>query len=100
MFKEPFELMSPLKMHKECSKCGQSFEPEPMFYFGAMYISYMLSTVILLPLALIVVFAFDWSVGKMLALIIGLGVLFYFKVLRISRSIWIHIVVKYNPPVN
>jgi len=97
MFKEPFELTKPLKMLKNCSNCGQSFEPEPMFYFGAMYISYMLSSLILLPIALTVVFAFDWSIGQMLALIIGLGAVFYLKVLRLSRSIWIHIVVKYKP---
>jgi len=28
------------KMHHQCPVCEQGFDPEPGFYFGAMYISY------------------------------------------------------------
>ena len=27
-------------MNKSCSHCGQSFEPETGYYYGAMYVSY------------------------------------------------------------
>lgn len=31
------------KMHTHCTICGVTFEPEPGFYFGAMFVSYALS---------------------------------------------------------
>ena len=34
------------EMPAACSVCGQAFEPEVGFYWGAMYISYGFSTII------------------------------------------------------
>lgn len=34
------------KMNDHCTNCGVSFEPEPGFYFGAMFVSYALSVVL------------------------------------------------------
>ena len=42
LFKEPFVLTKPLDMHEKCAFCNQDFEPEPGFYFGALFISYTL----------------------------------------------------------
>ncbi len=33
-------------MNAHCTNCGVSFEPEPGFYFGAMFVSYALSVVL------------------------------------------------------
>lgn len=30
-------------MNEKCPECGASFEPEPGFYFGAMFVSYGLT---------------------------------------------------------
>ena len=30
-------------MHKECPVCGQLYEPELRFYYGAMFLSYIIS---------------------------------------------------------
>src|SRR5689334_7200367 len=35
-------------MYKQCPCCGQSFEPEPGYYYGAMYVSFGFSTGIFL----------------------------------------------------
>ncbi|HEX8547240.1 MAG TPA: DUF983 domain-containing protein, partial [Cytophagaceae bacterium] len=43
--KNPFKFSTLSKIHKNCSCCGQDFEPEPGFYFGAMYVSYGLGVV-------------------------------------------------------
>lgn len=96
MFLEPFEFKKPLRMHERCTNCKQSFEPEPMFYYGAMYISYMLSSLIFLPIALTLVFGFDWKVGNTMFFIVVLGALLYYWVLRVSRSIWIHLNVRFD----
>ena len=33
-------------MNEKCSCCGQFFEPEPGYYYGAMFVSYAFSTAI------------------------------------------------------
>ncbi len=38
-----FSFNKPFEMHKECPHCGLNLEPEPGFYFGAMFISYIIS---------------------------------------------------------
>lgn len=96
MFTEPFKLKSPLEMHERCLHCGQRFEPEPGFYFGAMFLSYILSAWILLIIALALVFYLHWTVESAMLVVIAIGALGYFKLLRFSRSLYIHIVVKYE----
>ena len=47
------------KMNKKCSHCSLSFEPEPGFYFGAMYISYTITVMVILITGLILYYFFD-----------------------------------------
>ncbi|MBT8229987.1 MAG: DUF983 domain-containing protein [Bacteroidia bacterium] len=86
-------------MNKNCEFCGQDFEPEPGYYYGAMFISYIVSSFILLPVALILVFYFKWSDESMMAFIVLLGILMFFRILRVSRSLYIHALVKFDPMV-
>jgi hypothetical protein len=85
-------------MPKECPNCGQDFEPETGFYFGAMYVSYGL-TVALSVAVFVVTLIFDiYTLGRFLIIngIVLLVLLPY--IFRVSRSIWIAIIVKYDPP--
>lgn len=97
MYEEPFSFSAPLAMKTKCEYCNQKMEPEPGYYYGAMFISYAISTFILLPLALLLVFKFDWSVEGAMAMVIFIGILLFYKILRGSRSLWIHLMVKYAP---
>jgi uncharacterized protein (DUF983 family) len=38
-----FNILHYTEMHSECPVCKQSLEPEPGFYYGAMYIGYAIS---------------------------------------------------------
>ena len=38
----PYNLAKMTSMPDKCPECGQPYEPEPGFYFGAMYVSYAL----------------------------------------------------------
>lgn len=42
------------EMPEVCPVCGLTYEPEPGFYFGAMYINYVFSTAIVLVVGLLV----------------------------------------------
>lgn len=96
MFVQPFEIGNPLNMNEQCEVCNQKFEPEPGFYFGAMFISYILSAWFLLIPTLILVLIYDWSVGSAMGITLLLAAVTYFKFLRGSRALWLHINVKHN----
>ncbi len=87
-------------MHKQCSHCGQRFEPEPGFYFGAMFISYIFLAFFSLGVVGGLVFYFKMSVEFAFLILLGILALMFVWNLRFSRSIWIHLVVKYDPAAN
>jgi uncharacterized protein (DUF983 family) len=86
------------KMNEHCGVCGQSFEPEPGFYFGSMFVSYAINTAL---------FIFFWIATGLLvedmSLLTILGILVVVVIgllpitFRISRSIWINFFVHYDP---
>lgn len=91
LYKKPFQLSKPLDMHKKCEQCELDFEPEPGFYFGAFIISYGITAWMLLIPALILVFYFKWSANEAMVLTIFLAAITYFKALRGSRSLYLHL---------
>ena len=93
-----FDLKGFAKMHVHCEVCGQTFEPEPSFYMGAMFVSYALQ----IGLFLISYFSIrsiypEASLEVYMAAMIGLVLLTFPWVYRLSRSIWIHLMVKHEP---
>jgi hypothetical protein len=48
-------------MNATCSSCEASFEPEPGFYFGAMYVSYGFTIVLFISIWAILRFFFNPS---------------------------------------
>ena len=99
LFIKPMNISKPLDMPKRCDVCNQRTEPEPGFYFGAMFASYIISSWLLLLPTLLLVFYFGWSIAPAMAFALFLGALSYIRLLRGSRSLWIHLMVKYDPSV-
>ena len=84
-------------MPKACPSCGQNYLPEPGFYYGAMFISYIICGFWFLGFIAVCMFVFDLSVDTSFILLFVMIALLFGWIFRISRSIWIHINVKYNP---
>jgi uncharacterized protein (DUF983 family) len=84
------------KMPKVCPHCKQNFEPEPGFYWGAMYVGYGLSASYMLSTVSIFLLGFNLSVNMSFVISILGGIFIFPFVARLSRSIWIHINVGYN----
>ena len=61
------------KMNPRCSCCGQSFEPEPGYYFGAMYVSYGFTTGIFL-VALFILYQFVEEITMWMVFLTVVGV--------------------------
>jgi uncharacterized protein (DUF983 family) len=83
-------------MPKKCPKCGQDFQIETGFYYGAMYVSYALTIALIVAvfIALIVFNIFSIELFLLLdfiALLIALPYLF-----KVSRSIWIALMIKFD----
>lgn len=87
-------------MHQNCPVCNLHFEVEPGFWYGAMFVSYAFSILILGILGLIIYWGFgDPSImGYIIPIPIVslLAVPFNF---RMSRSVFLHLFgfVKYKP---
>lgn len=96
MYKKPFKVSDPLAMHPRCENCDLDFEPEPGFYFGALIISYGISSWMLLLPALTLVLYFDWSVMAAMLFTLSFAAVTYLKILRISRAIYLHLMMRYD----
>ena len=77
------------KMNKACPSCGNTFEKEPGFFYGAMYVAYAI---------MVAWFVFCWAVsiifgglasGPFIAVVFITSVLLLPITFRLSRMIWI-----------
>ena len=88
-------------MHKYCPCCGQTFEPEPGFYYGAMYVSFAFNVgIFLIAFFVMSQFIEEITMGMMIGVVAVLVVGFLPIIYRLSRALWIHIFVKYEGPCN
>jgi len=97
IFTKPFKITSPLEMPDRCSICNQKMQPEPGYYFGAMFISYIWTGFLFLFIIAFCLMVLDWTINQSFLLLIFIAALSYFWIARISRSIYIHLDVRYDP---
>ncbi len=95
--KNPFNLTNTLKMHEKCSHCGLTYQIEPSFFYGAMYVSYGLNVATGVAAFIISYVILGTSLKTaFIAIIIALIILFPY-VLRWARNIYINMFVSYDP---
>ena len=95
--KNPFNLTNTLKMHEKCSHCGLTYQLEPSFFYGAMYVSYGLNVATGIAAFVISYLIFGSTLKTaFIAIIVALIILFPY-VLRWARNIYINMFVSYNP---
>ena len=77
-------------MNMNCTVCGATFEPEPGFYFGAMFITYAFNVVLLIAFGL-TIYAFvelpEIAYLVLIALLAAICTPFSF---RASRVLWLY----------
>lgn len=86
-------------MHKNCPCCGQTYEPEPGFYYGAMYVSFGFNVAIFMVAFIILNYLVEeitlaMMTGVVLFVVIGLLPVIF----RLSRALWINVFVRYEGP--
>jgi uncharacterized protein (DUF983 family) len=98
LFETPtFSYRKPFDMPENCSHCGQSYLPEPGFYFGAMFVSYIITGWFCIFFAVFFHWILDWSLYTTFALLIAVCAILFVWIFRVSRAIWLNIVYKYDP---
>ncbi|WP_422361594.1 DUF983 domain-containing protein [Reichenbachiella sp.] len=89
-----------LQMHDKCPKCEQTYEPEPGFYFGAMFVSYAFSTAITLPIGFILYNFFNNpNIWVYLIVVMSVVALLWPVMFKYSRAIFLHLFggIRFNP---
>lgn len=96
----PYHLSKLSQMKKCCDKCNQAFEPEPGFYYGAMYVSYGLGIAFMVAPAMLMYGMFQISFGWLLTFVLTMYIIAFPLFFRWSRNIWLNIFVKYDVDVH
>ncbi len=94
--KNPYELKRLTEVNEKCSECGQKFEPEPNFYYGAMYVSYGYTVALFVASYIIGNSFLKLPVWGTIVLLAALLLLLTPYLFRLSRATWLHINVKYR----
>jgi len=97
MFYTPtFSFKRPFDMRERCESCNEDFFPEPGYYYGAMFISYIFTAFFCIGFSLFFHWVLDWSIEASFALLIAiLAVLFVF-IFRLARTLYINMNIGYD----
>jgi uncharacterized protein (DUF983 family) len=86
----------PFFMPGHCTECRLNYYPEPGFYYGSMFISYIITAFYCLGFMGAGILLFGFSVEGAFAWLFVSLLLLYVWFYRTARSIWIHINVRYD----
>jgi uncharacterized protein (DUF983 family) len=93
----PYRLASMFEMHAKCSVCGLEYEPEPNFYYGAMYVSYGYTVALFVAVYVIFAVFLGWTmwptVGALAVTLVALGPFLF----RVARVTYLNIFVHFDP---
>lgn len=84
------------KNYANCPICNTSFEKEPGFYTGAMYVSYSLNVAFIVVSFVVAVGFLNIDAVQLLYFVVPSLVFLAPFFFRISRRIWINAFVKYD----
>jgi uncharacterized protein (DUF983 family) len=84
------------RMHEQCPLCDLSFEREPGYFTGAMYLSYGVAIIATAPVWLMMVWL-GRSLGEMLLVISPLLVVGSPWLFRYARVLWLHLDQTFDP---
>jgi len=83
-----------LEMHEDCSNCEFHYEIEPGFWLGSLWTSYPIVILIEVPFLFLALFADKEMTWVYLGAMILSFLISWPLMLRLGRSIWIHINVR------
>ena len=92
-----FKLNGFMQMNTHCSHCGVKFEPEPGFFWGAMYFSYALVVAVSVTVGIaLFTFVDEPELWTFSGIIIGSVLLSSPGIFRLSRLLMVYITAPYR----
>lgn len=92
-----FSFQKSFEMHDRCPHCDHNFNPEPGYYFGAMFISYIITGFFCLFVVGTLILGFKMSIPGAFGILVAICAILFVWIFRVSRSIWLNINFKYDP---
>ncbi|HEY9489617.1 MAG TPA: DUF983 domain-containing protein [Chryseosolibacter sp.] len=88
-----------METNEYCPCCGESFMPEPGFFLGSAFFSYFINAGLLLGIALYLYYSErEITITAMIVSVVAVVFGLLPVTLRISKSLWIHILIGYEGP--
>jgi uncharacterized protein (DUF983 family) len=94
--RNPYNLKKFDKMLHNCPVCGQDFEQESGFYWGAMMVSHATTMVLAVIIHSIIFYFFGWETAPHIISLLTIFIVLVPVIFRNSRAIWINIFVNYD----
>lgn len=78
-------------MNARCDVCGLQFLREAGYFLGAMYVSYGLGVLTVLPVGVLLAVVLEWPLTVVIPIVILQAVISMPLFLRFSRILWLHV---------
>ena len=94
--RNPYDLKNVFSMYESCSNCQLHYEKESGFFYGAMYVSYALTSGWFIVWFLLQNYWLNWELLTF-AVFISLTIIFLSPLtIRLSRLIWMNFFFKFK----
>ena len=93
----PYNLKMFDKMPRRCPVCGEDFEKETGYYWGAMMVSHATTMVLAVVVHLIIFYFYGWETAPHMISLLTIFILLVPVIFRNSRAVWINFFVDYKP---
>lgn len=94
--KNPYELSKMFQLHDSCSHCKLVYVNEPSFFYGALYVSYAISSGWFMIWYALENVLLNWETLTFALFVMGFIVIVAPLTLRWSRLIWLNFFYKYE----
>ena len=78
-------------MNDRCPVCGLAFLREAGYFLGAMYVSYALGVLTVLPVGIVLAVVLEWPLAVVIPLLVLQTIVSMPLFLRFSRIIWLYV---------
>ncbi len=83
-------------MPDRCPNCGLNYMPEPGFYYGAMFVSYIFWGFFCVIFGGTFIIALEWTVNQAMILLVVISAIFFVWLFRMSRAVWFNAMQHYD----
>ncbi|WP_031530629.1 DUF983 domain-containing protein [Dyadobacter crusticola] len=92
----PYSFKGSLDMPERCPVCDQDFKIEPGFYIGALWTSFPIVILIMTALSVLLLVYFKMDMNWFFVTLTLILFLLQPIIMRLGRSIWIHLFVSFE----